>query len=90
MARKTQTPEPQAQTQAQAQAQAHTKPSKIEIVISLLSRPEGASLAALSEATGWQAHSVRGALSGALKAKRGLTITSEKTEAGRLYRIAGA
>ena len=84
MARKTHTPEPQAQTQA------HAKPSKIEIVISLLSRPEGASLAALSEATGWQAHSVRGALSGALKARRGLTITSEKTEAGRLYRIAGA
>lgn len=82
MARKTHTPEPQAQTEA--------KPSKIEIVITLLSRPEGASLAVLSEATGWQAHSVRGALSGALKARRGLTITSEKTEAGRLYRIAGA
>ncbi len=84
MARKTQTPEPQAQTEALA------KPSKIEMVIALLSRPEGASLAALSEATGWQAHSVRGALSGALKARRGLTIMSEKTEAGRLYRIAGA
>jgi hypothetical protein len=86
MARKTQTPDPQTQTQAQT----HTKPSKIESVVALLSRPEGASLAALSEATGWQAHSVRGALSGALKAKRGLTITSEKTEAGRLYRIADA
>ena len=38
--------------------------------------------------TGWQAHSVRGALSGALKKKLGLIIISAKTEAGRVYRIA--
>jgi hypothetical protein len=38
--------------------------------------------------TGWQAHSVRGALSGALKKERGLTITSEKTGAERIYSIA--
>ena len=40
------------------------------------------------EVTGWQAHSIRGAISGALKKKLGLTITSEADEIrGRIYRI---
>lgn len=40
------------------------------------------------EATGWRAHSVRGAMSGALKKKLGLTIVSEVVEGrGRVYRI---
>ncbi len=43
----------------------------------------------MTAATGWQAHSVRGAMSGALKKKLGLIIASEKTEAGRVYRIEG-
>lgn len=38
-------------------------------------------------ATGWQAHLVRGAMSGAIKKGLGLAITSDKTEAGRIYRI---
>ena len=61
--------------------------SKIDILVDLLSRPEGADLAALIAATGWQAHSVRGAMSGTLKARRGLVIASEKKPAGRIYRI---
>ena len=41
------------------------------------------------EATGWQTHTVRGAISGALKKKRGLGVTSAKGENGeRVYRIA--
>jgi len=41
-------------------------------------------------ATGWQAHTCRGAFAGALKKKRGLIVTSEKRERGeRIYRIAG-
>jgi hypothetical protein len=40
-------------------------------------------------ATGWQSHTVRGAMAGALKKRLGLTITSEKEERGRVYRIAG-
>ncbi len=39
------------------------------------------------EATGWQAHSVRGFLSGTLKRKQGLTIVSEKRDRVRRYRI---
>jgi hypothetical protein len=37
------------------------------------------------EATGWQQHSVRGAMAGTLKKKRGLAITSEKVEGVRRY-----
>ncbi len=41
----------------------------------------------MTAATGWQAHSVRGAMSGAIKKKLGLTILSEKSEGRRIYRI---
>jgi hypothetical protein len=58
-------------------------------MIELLRRPGGATLAEIVEVTGWQAHTVRGAMAGALKKKLGLTITSEKDETkGRVYRIA--
>lgn len=60
-------------------------PNKLETLTGLLQRPEGARLPDLCAATGWQAHSVRGALAGALKT-RGLTISSEKTDGGRVYR----
>ena len=55
----------------------------------MLRQPEGATIAQVIAATGWQAHTVRGAISGALKKKRGLVVTSEKSESGeRVYRIA--
>jgi hypothetical protein len=38
-------------------------------------------------ATGWQAHSVRGAIAGAIKKKLKLDVASEKAEGGRVYRI---
>lgn len=60
-------------------------PSKLDQVEALLLAPGGASIAELMAATGWQQHSVRGAMAGALK-KRGLTITSEKLEGTRRYR----
>jgi hypothetical protein len=64
------------------------KRSKKAIVLELLRRPEGATLAVIMSATGWQAHSVRGFISGALGKKMGLTIESIKTpEGARAYRI---
>jgi hypothetical protein len=59
------------------------------LLISLLSTPKGATIHELAEALGWQVHSVRGALAGALKKSRGLTILSEKADGEyRTYRIA--
>jgi Protein of unknown function (DUF3489) len=62
--------------------------SKQAQMIGLLKRSDGATLNELIEATGWQAHTVRGAMAGALKKKLGLTITSDKTTGQeRTYRI---
>jgi len=63
--------------------------SKTAKVLALLNRPGGASLQQLQKATGWQAHSVRGFLSGALKKNMGLRIDSVKSDDGeRTYRLA--
>lgn len=59
-------------------------PSRLAQLETLLLREQGASLAELVAATGWQPHSVRGAISGALR-KRGLTITSYLREGIRTY-----
>lgn len=60
-------------------------PSKLDCVEALLLTPTGASIAELVAATGWQQHSVRGAMAGALK-KRGLTVSSDKIDGIRRYR----
>lgn len=61
--------------------------SKLAILVALLSREEGATVEEMVAATGWQAHSVRGVMSGALAKKFGLQIASEKVEGrGRVYR----
>ena len=62
--------------------------SKAAKILELLKRPEGATLAALMKATEWQAHSVRGFLSGSLRKKLGLMITSTKgTDGERTYSV---
>ena len=60
-------------------------PTKTMQVLALLQREEGASLAELTQATGWQAHSARAFLTG-LKQK-GHIITRDKDEGGSRYRI---
>lgn len=76
-----------------AKEEAKAKPrtranSKQAEVLDMLRRPEGATIAQICGATGWQAHTVRGAFAGAFKKKLGLTITSEKPEGGdRVYRV---
>jgi hypothetical protein len=67
------------------------KQTKQQTCLDLLSRPEGATIEELQAATDWQQHSVRSFLAGAVKKKLGLTLLSEKAEAGpRRYRIASA
>ncbi len=56
--------------------------SKQATIIGMLQRTEGATIAQICEATGWQPHTVRGTFAGALKKKLGLTITSDKTQGG--------
>ncbi len=64
--------------------------TKQALLIDLLKRKTGAAIDEIVEATGWQPHSVRGAISGALKKKLGLTVTSDNVEGrGRVYRIVG-
>ena len=64
--------------------------SKLGRLEAMLRRPEGATLIQMVKALAWQAHSVRGAMSGALKKKQGLKVTASKAEdADRVYRIAG-
>lgn len=64
--------------------------TKLQRMEAMLRRPEGATLGQLSKALDWQAHSVRGAMSGTLKKKQGLAITASKTEGqDRVYRIEG-
>src|SRR3954468_3897188 len=90
-------PVPSAEEPAAAEADGAPEPRrprsregpKEAMLIAMLRRPEGATIAQVIEATRWQKHTVRGAISGALKKKRGLEVTSEKNEAGeRVYRIA--
>ena len=64
--------------------------SKEAQVIALLRREQGATLDEIVAATGWQKHTVRGAISGALKKRLGLAVESTPTEAGRVYRIVDA
>jgi len=62
---------------------------KLGILVGLLSRAGGADIAEMTAATGWQAHSVRGALSGSLKKLHYIKIASESLDGRRVYRIVG-
>lgn len=77
-----------AKAAAKGSEPAPTAKGKVASVIAMLRRPKGANLDELCKATGWHAHSVRGAMSGAIKKKLGLNITSEKSDGVRTYRIA--
>jgi len=78
---------------ADAEPAAEPEPAKLnktELMVRMLSQPEGVSIAAMSEATGWLPHSVRGFMAGTLKKKLGMTVTSEKVDGVRLYRATKA
>jgi hypothetical protein len=78
-------------TEAQPRPCRPREGSKEALVVSMLQRPEGATIDQIMAATGWQRHTVRGSFSGALKKKLGFEITSTKEEGGeRVYRIVEA
>jgi len=62
--------------------------SKAATILDLLKRKDGTTPKELMKETGWQAHSVRGFLSGTSRKKMGLTVTSTKGEDGaRTYSV---
>jgi hypothetical protein len=73
------------EAKAERKTRTDTKQAKL---IAMLKAKDGATVEEIAAAFGWQAHTVRGALYGALKKKLGLDVTSEKIEGkGRVYRI---
>ena len=67
-----------------------TRIKKTDVVIAMLRRPNGASVDEIMVATGWQRHSVRGALAGVVKKKLGEAVTLEMTDGVRRYRATEA
>ncbi|CAG0938900.1 hypothetical protein GPROT2_00442 [Gammaproteobacteria bacterium] len=70
-----------------AQQQAPARTTKAAQVLAALKQPDGTSLAELMQATGWQAHSVRGFLSGTVRKRLQLPLLTERTAEGQRYRI---
>jgi hypothetical protein len=79
--------EPAAQKKTNAKSRGG---SKQEQVLGLLGRPEGATIAIIMKATGWQQHSVRGFFAGVVRKKLGLTLESAKGDGDRVYRTIGS
>ena len=85
----TNTPTSDGPAETKAAPKAHTPRTgtKQAALIDMLSRPDGATIEEIAAALQWQVHTARGAMSGALKKKLGLSITSEKEDQrGRVYR----
>jgi hypothetical protein len=78
-------------TEAAPKTRTPREGTKQATLIAMLRAPDGATIEEIMAATGWQSHTVRGAMAGALKKKLGLEVTSEKVEnRGRVYKLPAA
>ena len=73
---------------AAAQPAAERK-TKLALVVEMLRTKRGASADEIAKATGWQRHTVRGAIAGAIKGKLGLKVVTDDRDGVRTHRIAG-
>ena len=80
-------PRPRARTATSRRQTGTRADSKQALLIAMLRRDEGATIEQIVEATGWQRHTCRGAISGALKKRLGLAVISGKIDGRRVYRI---
>ena len=89
-------PAPASKTRRQAPRAAPKTPAKAELtpavtkqaaLINMLSAPPGVTIQQMIDVTGWQAHTVRGTISGVLRKKLGLNVQSTPSDSGRLYRV---
>ena len=81
---------PSAQTTVEPRTKQAVAGSKQTRIIGMLRSPNGATIAAMMKATGWQQHSVRGFLAGVVRKKLKLNLDSKKIDGSRFYRIKGA
>lgn len=58
-------------------------------MLAMLGGSPGTTVEAITKATGWQAHSVRGFFAGVVRKKLGLVLVSEMGASGRIYRVTG-
>ena len=71
-----------------AEKPSRERQTKQERLIAMLRRAEGAGIEEIAKELGWQPHTIRGVISGALKKRLGLNVTSVKMEGLRKYRLA--
>jgi uncharacterized protein DUF3489 len=83
----TPSPQPMPKSNRTDKAEASSKQSR---VVAMLQSPAGATIAAMTEATGWQPHSVRGFLAGVVRKRLKLQLASTKVDGTRVYRIIAA
>jgi hypothetical protein len=79
---------PSKRTVGNAKPEKPNRGSKQSRVIAMLQSPDGATIAAMTDATGWQPHSVRGFLAGVVRKRFKLRLGSKKVDGNRVYLIA--
>jgi hypothetical protein len=85
----TRAPAAKPSTPSDPDAQKSDPGSKQSRIIAMLQSPSGTTIAAMTKATGWKQHSVRGFLAGVVRKRLKLKLGSKKVCGNRVYRIAG-